>query len=106
MSPAKAAIKSDRAIAEKLTGRWLPCQESSALHWPAPSKYRLKTEGRSTGRKLQNPSSDPRQYKSGQSVIEIGHQGLPTITADRKRIAATNSHDRGVPARDDATNDL
>jgi len=25
--PSKAAINSDRAIAEKLTGAWLPCQE-------------------------------------------------------------------------------
>jgi ABC-type glutathione transport system ATPase component len=44
MSLAKAAINSDRAIAEKLTGAWLPCQESSALQWPAQSNYRLKAE--------------------------------------------------------------
>ena len=44
VSPAKAAINSDRAIAEKLTGVWLPCQESSALQWPAESNYRLKAE--------------------------------------------------------------
>src|SRR5215472_8953210 len=43
-SPAKAAINSDRAIAEKLTGAWLPCQESSAPQWPAQSNYRLKAE--------------------------------------------------------------
>jgi hypothetical protein len=43
-TPAKAAINLDRAIAEKLTGAWLPCQESSALQWPAQSNYRLKTE--------------------------------------------------------------
>src|SRR5215472_2508582 len=43
-SPAKAAINSDRAIAEKLTGASLPCQESSALRWPAQSNYRLKVE--------------------------------------------------------------
>jgi hypothetical protein len=42
VSPAKAAINSDRAIAEKLTGAWLPYQESSALQWPAQLKYRLK----------------------------------------------------------------
>ena len=33
VSPAKAGINSDRAIAEKLTGAWLPCQKSSALQW-------------------------------------------------------------------------
>jgi hypothetical protein len=43
-SPAKVAINSDRAIVEKLTGAWLPCQESSALQWLAPSNYRLKAE--------------------------------------------------------------
>jgi hypothetical protein len=54
VSPAKAAINSDRAIAEKLTGAWLPCQESSALQWPAQSNYRLKAEDvRSAGLKLQ-----------------------------------------------------
>jgi hypothetical protein len=45
----------DRAIAEKLTGAWLPCQESSALRWPAQSNYRLKAEDvGSTGLELQN----------------------------------------------------
>jgi hypothetical protein len=44
VSLAKAAINSDRAIAEKLTGAWLPCQKSSALQWPAQSNYRLKAE--------------------------------------------------------------
>jgi hypothetical protein len=44
VSPAKAAINSDRAIAEKLTGAWLPCQKSSARQWPAQSNYRLKAE--------------------------------------------------------------
>jgi hypothetical protein len=44
VSPAKVAINSDRAIAEKLTGAWLPCQESSALQWPAQSNCRLKVE--------------------------------------------------------------
>jgi len=43
-SPAKAAINSDLAIAERRTGAWLPCQESSALQWPAQSNYRLKVE--------------------------------------------------------------
>ena len=52
VSPAKAAINSDRAIAEKLTGAWLPCQESSALQWPAQLNYRLKVE---YALKLQNP---------------------------------------------------
>jgi hypothetical protein len=57
VSPAKAAINSDWAIAEKLTGAWLPCQESSALQWPAQSNYRLKAEyGLGP---LQNPRSDP-----------------------------------------------
>jgi hypothetical protein len=57
VSPAKAAINSDWAIAEKLTGAWLPCQESSALQWPAQSNYRLKAEYRLD--ELQNPRSDP-----------------------------------------------
>jgi hypothetical protein len=56
VNPAKAAINSERAIAEKLTGAWLPCRESSALQWPAQSNYRLKAEDvGSTGLKLQNP---------------------------------------------------
>ena len=50
---------SDWAIVEKLTGAWLPYQESSAMQWPVQSKYRLKAEDvRSTGLKLQNPESD------------------------------------------------
>jgi hypothetical protein len=57
VSPAKAAINSDWAIAEKLTGAWLPCQESSALQWPAQSNYRLKAKYRLD--ELQNPRSDP-----------------------------------------------
>jgi hypothetical protein len=44
VSPAKAGINSDRAIAEKLTGAWLPCQKSDAPQWPAQSSYRLKAE--------------------------------------------------------------
>src|SRR6516162_5168860 len=43
VSPAKAAINSDRAIAEELTGAWLPCQESSAFR-SAQSNYPLKAE--------------------------------------------------------------
>src|SRR6516162_2296509 len=39
VSPAKAAINSDRAIAEELTGSLLPCQERSASHRLARSKY-------------------------------------------------------------------
>jgi hypothetical protein len=54
VSPAKVAINSDRAIAEKLTGAWLLCQESSALQWPAQSNYRLNAE-----ECLQNSRSDP-----------------------------------------------
>jgi len=56
VNPAKAGINSERAIAEKLTVAWLPCQESSALQWPAQSNYRLKAEDfGSTVLKLQNP---------------------------------------------------
>jgi hypothetical protein len=54
VSPAKAAINSERAIAEKLTGAWLPCQESSALQWLAQSNYRLNREY-FPAVKLQNP---------------------------------------------------
>src|SRR5262249_25312826 len=43
VSPAKAAINSDRAIAEKVTGAWLLCQERSASHRPARSKYTFCT---------------------------------------------------------------
>jgi hypothetical protein len=32
--PCKGGYQLDSAIAEKLTGAWLPCQESSALQWP------------------------------------------------------------------------
>src|SRR6516165_14882 len=56
VSPAKAAINSDRAIAEKPTGAWLLCQESSALQWGAQSNYRLKAE---YVFKLLNPQSEP-----------------------------------------------
>jgi hypothetical protein len=44
VSPAKAAINSDRAIAGKQMGALLPCQERSASHRPARSNYPLKTE--------------------------------------------------------------
>src|SRR6516225_12287379 len=44
VSPAKAAINSDRAIAGKQTGTLLPCQERSAWHRPARSNYPLKTD--------------------------------------------------------------
>ena len=42
VSPAKAAINSDRAIAGKQTGALLPCQERSASHRTARSNYPLK----------------------------------------------------------------
>ena len=58
VSRAKAAINWDRAIAENLTGEWLPCQESSATQWPAQSNYRLKAEDRLTGLKLQSLPSE------------------------------------------------
>jgi hypothetical protein len=43
VSPAKAAINSDQAIAGKQTGTLLPCQERSASHRAARSNYPLKT---------------------------------------------------------------
>jgi hypothetical protein len=43
VSPAKAAINSDRAIAGKQTGALLPCQERSASLRTARSNYPLKT---------------------------------------------------------------
>jgi hypothetical protein len=58
VSPAKEAINSDRAIAEKLTGAWLPCQENSALQWPVQSNCRLKADYKGV-LNLQNPGSDP-----------------------------------------------
>jgi hypothetical protein len=42
--PCKSGYQLGSAIVEKLTGAWLPCQESSALQWPAQSNYRLKAE--------------------------------------------------------------
>jgi hypothetical protein len=57
VSPAKPATNSDWAIAEKLMGAWLPCQESSALQWPAQSNYRLNAEYRHNH--FQNLGSDP-----------------------------------------------
>ena len=44
VSPVKAVINSDRAIAEKSTGAWLPYRESSALQSAAQSNYRLKAD--------------------------------------------------------------
>jgi hypothetical protein len=58
VSPAKLAINWDRAIAEKLTGAWLPCQESGVLQWPAQSNYQLKAEDVRC-LKLQNLPSEP-----------------------------------------------
>src|SRR5262245_61011066 len=43
VSPAKAAINSARAIAGKQTGGLLPCQERSASHRLARSKYTFFT---------------------------------------------------------------
>jgi hypothetical protein len=43
VSLAKAAINSDRVIAEKVTGALLPCQERNASHRPAQSKYAFFT---------------------------------------------------------------
>src|SRR6516164_8839179 len=62
VSPAKAAISSDRVIAEELTGAWLPCQESSAFQWSARSNYPLKTEYLRLH--FQNPRSDRRSRAS------------------------------------------
>src|SRR6516164_3602553 len=44
VSPAKAAINSDRVIAEELTGALLPCKERSASRRPVRSNYPLNTE--------------------------------------------------------------
>src|SRR4029453_7953500 len=53
--PCKSGYQLGSGNCRKLTGTWLPCQESSAL--PAQSKYRLKAEDvRPKGLKLQNPS--------------------------------------------------
>ena len=52
VTPAKVAINSERAIAERLTDAWLPCQKSSALQWPAQSNYRLNPD---YFVKIQNP---------------------------------------------------
>src|SRR5262245_30898230 len=43
LSLAKAAINSDRAIADYLTESWLPCQDRSASHRLARSKYTFFT---------------------------------------------------------------
>jgi hypothetical protein len=42
VSLAKAGINSERAIADKLTGAGLQCQESSALQWHVPETAVLK----------------------------------------------------------------
>jgi hypothetical protein len=49
--PCKSGYQLGSGIAEKLTGAWLPRQESSPIQWPAQSNYRSKAEGF----KLQNP---------------------------------------------------
>jgi len=65
VSPAKAAISSDRVIAEELTGAWLPCQERSAFQWTVQSNYPSKAEYLrypSVRSKLQNPRSDRQSF--------------------------------------------
>jgi hypothetical protein len=49
VSPAKAAINSDWAIAEKVTGAWLLCQGSSALQCPAQLNIMLGHRERTLG---------------------------------------------------------
>jgi hypothetical protein len=70
VSPAKAAINSDRATAEKLTGAWLPCQQSNALQWPAPSNYRLKAEDKlqiQSDARDERPLNDPSGHRQRQA---------------------------------------
>jgi hypothetical protein len=50
--PCKSGYQLGSGNCRKTDGRMLPCQESSALQWPAESNYRLKAED---VLKLQNP---------------------------------------------------
>src|SRR5262249_35342179 len=55
--PCKSGDQLGSGNCRKLTGTWLPCQESSALQWPAQANYRSKAED--VRFKVQNPRSDP-----------------------------------------------
>jgi hypothetical protein len=69
VSPAKAAISSDRVIAEELTGAWLPCQERSASHRPARSKFTFfTTEFRLPRSRPSRLAADVRPQPSARNV--------------------------------------
>jgi hypothetical protein len=98
VSPAKAAINSDRATAEKLTGAWLPCQQSNALQWPAPSNYRLKAEDKlqiQSDARDERPLNDRSGIASARRGTGAGHTIQHSITCSRvaglnKRLARSS----------------
>jgi hypothetical protein len=71
-------MNSDRAIAEELTGAWLPCQERSASHKPARSNYPLNAEFPRPPRLAADARPQP-------SVAEVGVLGPRLIAAGRWR---------------------
>src|SRR5215471_13647499 len=84
VSPAKAAINSDRAIAGKVTGAWLLCQERSASHRPARSKYTFFTTDVWAPR-LPRLAADARPQPSARNVrfgvASFGLPGRPAATS-------------------------
>jgi hypothetical protein len=78
MSPAKAAINSDRVIAEELTGGLLPCQERSASH-------RVRFD--------QSLAMD-----EASTSLVCGNAVLPVLPGHKSDISASNS-DRRWPSR-------
>src|SRR5262245_42282639 len=88
-SPAKAAISSDRAIAEKVTGAWLPCQERNASHRTARSNYTFLTTDVSVPR-LRPPclAADVRPQPSARNVrfgVNFGFAALEHVPFLRNR---------------------
>jgi hypothetical protein len=80
VSPAKVAINSDWAIAEKLTGAWLPCQESGALQCPAQSNYRLNADsGSDPIRDLGRTESEFNRPRPFVRAVSSSPGPLPTV---------------------------
>src|SRR5262249_31150095 len=86
VSPANAAINSDRAIAGKQTGALLPCQERSASHRPARSNYPLKTEFPRPSLSPPCLAADARPQPSARNV-RFGH--LQTLGSRLERVRFT-----------------
>jgi hypothetical protein len=105
VSPAKAAISSDRAIAENVTGAWLLCQERSASHRPARSNYTFLTTDVSAPR-LPRLTADARPQPSARNVrfgsstavsslrglVRFPPQSRPGLLVDNRQLRAMCAH--------------